>query len=61
MKWFYLISWILFLVFMGISSDLHEKRLVTGTSKDRRGFWEMLWYGGACIAFSDFFDSIMAS
>lgn len=58
MKWFYLGSWAIFLVGMAIASNLHDKQLESGITKERKGFWEMLWYGGACIAISDFFDVI---
>ena len=58
MKWFYLSVWLVFIVCMAISANMHEKKLDAGTTQDRVGFWERLWYGTSCIAIFQFFEAL---
>lgn len=55
----YLITWVGFIVAMNISGCMHDERFKTGELEDRKGFWEMLWFGCASIAAFQFFDRIL--
>lgn len=58
MKWVYLIAWFVFILAMNVAGTWHEDALAAGEVTDRKGFWEMLWYGTACIAIFQFFEEI---
>ena len=50
-----LIAWIIFLVAHFVASEMHERKLERHETTDRKGRWEMVWFGCACCAISDAF------
>ena len=50
-----LIAWIVFLVAHFVASKMHERKLERHETTDRKGWWEMIWFGCACCAINDAF------